>query len=294
MPELVERTYHLAYAVARVEGLFAPDDLGQALHESWKPGRTVKRYGRRWRLTRVLDESDEHIFGQIGFVDDEDANTLIFDDERQEFVRREASRGVVVPFAVDKRGGLIAHQLWPGVVRGTTFTGALGALLNSDDLLYDWRVQSVVEQREFSDWLKETAAVTRFRFTLERPNPHYFGNKRIEDAIESIEAQVVSLAAAAREGGSIDTKADLFRQALDHVTHEYGRGVVEGRDRDGSSTTWIKVRGAVASVLSKVRRRAVGPEEVSEAILVDVLKDAPLDPELEAADLNSLEAEPAE
>ena len=282
MPEETERNYHIGYAMAALETL--SDDIGEALAESWKPGTTTSRYGRTWHLTKVVHETPSLYYGRIGFVNDDELSTLKFDPVSNDFVYGEAPSGVVVPFVVRKLDGVIAFQLYPGVVRETTFTGALQDLLNSASGQHVWRVKSFVETREFDEWLAATEGVTKFNFTLERPNPNYVDRERIEEIIEDLELEVAKLSGRAREGESVNVDAEIFREALDHVMRDYGKAKIVGRDREGSESTWVKLRGMLGRVAQKKTRRGVGTEQAPEDVLREVLDEAPISPDL--ADLS--------
>lgn len=275
MTESIERNYHLGFAQASLVGLFN-DGFSEALRESWRAGTTITRYGRRWHLTKIIAETDDLDFGRIGFVNDDAASTLQFDRESNDFVHGEAPSGVVVPFAIRKSDGVIAYQLRPGIVRETTFTGALEELLNASGGRHVWEIRTFTEERNFSDWLGTYPIVTRFDFTLERPNPHYFGADRVEHAIEDVRLESIRLVGKARDGEAIDPTADLFQQAVDHVTRDYGKAKVVGSSPDGNETVWVKLRGVVnGRVAAKRTRRAVGTEEAPEALLREALSAAP-------------------
>lgn len=278
MPEETEHNYHIGYAMAVLETL--SDDIGEALAESWKPGTTVTRYNRKWRLTKVVHETPALYFGRIGFVSDDELSTLKFDPVSNDFVYGEAPSGVVVPFVVRKVDGVIAFQLYPGVVRETTFTGALQELLNDASDQHVWRVSSFVETRDFFDWVATTDGVTKFTFTLERPNPNYVDREHVEEIIEDLELEVAKLSGRAREGESVNIGADVFREALDHVTRDYGKAKIIGLDREGSESTWVKLRGMNGRVAQKRTRRGFGTVQAPEDVLREVLDEAPISPDL--------------
>jgi len=274
MPEEGQRNYHIGYAKAVFDSLF--DNLDEALEESWKPGASITRYGRRWHLTKIVDETDDLYFGRIGFVTDHEVSTLRFDQAIQDFVFGDAPSGYVVPFAIRKADGVIAYQLYPGIVRETTFTGAMTDLLNNASENYIWRIESFVEIREFQEWLAETPAITRFDLTLERPNPNYAGRPRIEEMVEEVRVETLRLVGKAIEGESVNLNADYFQQALDHVIyHEYGKAKLRGVDTDGEESVWEKIRGVVGRVASRRVFHAPGPVEAPEDILSFAMAEAP-------------------
>ncbi|RAL30970.1 hypothetical protein [Rhodococcus sp. AQ5-07] len=99
---LTEHT--IGVAEVTFAGLFAPDTIAQAVEQSWTPGLTKDLYRRRWILTRILEESNLGYFGKIGFVREDEVNTLAFDSEKGDFVEGQAPTGVTVPFFLSKDG----------------------------------------------------------------------------------------------------------------------------------------------------------------------------------------------
>lgn len=289
--EIELRTYVVSYAGLRLEGLFSGLSITDALHESWEPKASVTRYGRRWHLARIASEDPDFIFGRIGFVSQRELSTLFFDPDQQDFVRGGASSGVVVPLAINKHNGLVVYQLRPGVVRETSFTGALQALLNASSRTYLWSVQPQAVASTFDEWRRQVDLVTGFQFRLDKPNPHYWDSEAIEEAIEGIHLEWLRLAGNAEAGQSVDTDADLFRQALDHVLRDYGRGVVRGVDADRTESAWVKVKGLIGSVISKRRIEAVGDEEAPEDVLRQAHLQVPTN--MAPADMTDLDDEPA-
>ena len=275
MVENVERNYYLGYAKATLLGLFEPGSIEQALKESWRPGASITRYGRRWHLTKIVAAAEDLDIGRIGFVSDDEVSTLAFDPEINDFVSGEAPSGVVVPFAVRKSDGVIVYQLRLGLVRETTFTGALEELLNSNSLPYEWSIESYVEERSFEEWLGYFPAVTRFDVTLDRPNPNYCGATWVESAVEGTHSESLRLVAKAPEGESLDTASELFQQAVDHVTRNNGQAKIVGHDKEGAESTWVKLRGVAARVAGRRVRRAVGEEEAPVEVLMEAFSAAP-------------------
>lgn len=274
MAEIVERNYYMGYAKASLSGLFDPG-IAQALRESWRPGASVTRYGRRWHLTKIVSETNDLEIGRIGFVADDELSTLQFDPETNDFVFGEAPSGVVVPFAIRKSDGAIAYQLRPGIVREKTFTGALEGLLSSTSSVNVWSIESYVDQRDFPQWLSDYPHVTRMDVTLDRPNPNYHGRQWLESAVEGVHTESLRLVAKAIEGDALETDSELFQQAVDHVSEGYGNATIVGRDDGGTESTWVKLRGAVAGVAKRRTRRAVGPEEVPVELLIEAISEAP-------------------
>jgi hypothetical protein len=274
MVELAERRYQVGFAKAELDGLFS-GDLPGALQEAWVPGTTATRYGRRWHLTRVVDDQNGLMFGRIGFVNDSEVSTLRYDLDQQDFVHGEAPSGIVIPFVIRGTDGLIAYQLRAGVVREKTFTGALEDLFNTPPTVYRFRVSAVSEPVDYRSWVDGVAAVTSFDFTLLRPNPHYHGDQFVEDLIEDVRLETVRLVGKARDGDAIETQTTIFQQAIDHALRDYGKVKLTGRDGDGHESVWVKAKGGNGSLLSKRIVNGFGDEEVPLNVLADVLAQGP-------------------
>jgi hypothetical protein len=268
------RTYTIGYARARLEGLFS-EDLHRALFESWKPGATVTRYGRRWVLARIVEQQPDYYIGRIGFVNERELTTLFYDEESQDFKRGIAPSGVVIPFGVLTATGAIAYQLRSGLVRESTFTGALQALLSSSGTQYIWDITSLAETVGYNEWRARVERVMSFDLRLERPNPHYHGDEIAERLIEDIRLQYARLSGAEQPGEGVDVDSDLFTQALDHVLRDYGRASLRALDRQGDETVWVKLKGRIGNVIAQRRIPAIGGEEAPSDVIKSALYEAP-------------------
>ncbi len=265
-----ERTYHVGLAILSLEGLFQ-EPLEGALRQSWEPGTSVTRYGRSWTLTNMHTSTPTLVTGEIGFLSESTIQSLFFDHATGEFVAETVPGGVRVPFAIRLSDGMVAYQLRPGLVREASFTGALEALLNATPTALLWSVQLATDPRTWDAWRSDIRAITAFNFRIERPNPNYHDNDKVEELVEGIRLEYLRLSGSALDEEGIDPDADLFRQAVDHVLRDYGRAAIHGVDHDGEESTWVKVKGMVASVTARRRVRSVGEPEIPEAELVGVL-----------------------
>lgn len=270
------RTFRVGFATCRVEGLFQADPtiFAAALEESWQGGANTTRYGRTWHLSRPRTDQANRVWaGRIGFVREEDVSTVIWDDDAQDFVRHGVPGGVIVPFAVALDSSVAAFQLRSGVVRPKTFTGALQSLLNAASRTYGWEVRPLVTRATFEQWRAQVAQITEFSFRLERPNPNYHDNERVEDLIEDLRLQVASLRGRARDGEAINVESDTFRQFLDHVRRDHGRGVVRGELQDREETEWRSSDGGVVPATRAVE--STDAEEIDAADLITAALDPP-------------------
>lgn len=288
MAEDTTRSYQIGFAQIRRDpgSLDFGDDFAY-LASIWPKNATVTRYNRTWRLTKILAQTEQFAFAQLGFVNQNEVSTLYFDEATQEFVHGEAPSGTVVPFAIRRSDLVIAFQLRTGVVRDTTFTGALQHLLFPEEDSA-WSVESLVQPLELSDWLQRVEQVTQMSLSLERPNPHYGKNDQIEALLEGTHSKAVRISARAEAGESVDIRFPLFQQALDHVLRNYGRAKLVGTQADGEESEFVKPRGSAAAVPTHRRRTAIGGEEAPNELLLSELA-APLPQGTQAADLQSVD-----
>lgn len=270
MPESDDRTYHIGFATIQSEGLFEDESLGTMIRESWAPGATITRYGRTWHLTQMHTPAPGLVSGEIGFVSGAQVSSVFFDEKTREFVSNDVSTGTRVPFVVDVETGALAYQLYPGLVRENSFTGALEGLLNTQSI-YFLTVVSSTEIMTWSEWRERVDKITAFEIRLDRPNPHYDDDQLIEDAIEGIQLEYLRLSGKALDEGA-NPEADLFQQAMDHVLRDYGRASIHGVMADGEPSTWVKIKGYAGSILARMTVEAPGNPVIDEQKLVGALR----------------------
>lgn len=181
----MSRTYKVAFANVELRGMFgaAAGVYRQALLADWQPGARTTRYNRTWRISAPHPHSEDVLTGRIGFVSEDELDTLEWNEGQQDFVRGQASGGIVIPFAVHAPRRLVAFQLVTGQVRPTSFTGAFESLLNESRSPYLWSVQQLVEQADYRAWAASVERVTYFSFRIEKPNPHYHDNDVAEQLL---------------------------------------------------------------------------------------------------------------
>lgn len=146
----------------------------------------------------------------IGFVNANQFDTLAFDRDKLEFVRGQAPSGLVVPFLI-AHDMVVSYQLISGIVRDNSFIGALEGLLNAGiRKLFSWSISPVTFKISYEDWRESVVRITRFDMRLERPNPHYHGDRIVEDLVEGLKAEYGSVQAGARP------RTTRVRQHLPH------------------------------------------------------------------------------
>jgi len=265
------RVFQVGFARAIVEGLFGTSRVTfeQALAESWTPGGEVTRYGRTWRISRPR-LSGSYWTGRIGFIREGELTTVGWDPKQEDFRTEEASGGVIVPLTLSAETGVIAFQLRSGVVRPTTFTGALQGLLNQSQT-YRWQVQPLVIERPYPEWRQTVVRVSEARFRLLQPNPNWADRKEVEHIVDQLEAQVARLEARAAQGEGLNDASPLFKQALDHTLAHYGRAVVRGVDAQEVESEWDSSGGGTIPVREDVEVETEA-DEVPQTDLTETLR----------------------
>lgn len=244
------RIYKVAFAAIELAGLFAAEQstFEDALREAWSPGSRVTRYGRTWRISAPRRQPGDVLSGRMGFVREDEVATLAWDEKRKDFVRGEASGGVVVPFAVDLDRRAVAFQLVSGQVRPTSFIGAFEGLLNAGGT-GQWSLQQLVERFDYERWSESVERVVGFRFRIERANPHYHDNDMAEQLLEDLRLAVASIQG---RGADVADDSPGFVQLLDHVRRQYGGGIVRGTEPDGHESEWRSTDGGIVPAIERV------------------------------------------
>ena len=266
------KEFRVSHAELRQQGLGqhgTSEYFRSALETSWVAGTQVTRYSRTWRLSRRRQENGFWA-GHIGFVREGELTTLDWDDEEQDFIRGEASSGVVVPFIIDHTNRIVSFQLIPGAVNRKTVTGNLEALLNEEGT-HRWEIVPVSYLMEFDQWRESVNRVSRINARLTYPNPDWTGREKLEGIMDGFNAEMVRLIATAQEDDSLDIQSDWFIQTLDHARRGYGKADVSGTDKlTGTESKYsLTDRGGVVPAISRVTISDDTANEVSTAELRD-------------------------
>ena len=236
-----------------MKGLFehgSREDFCSALEQSWVAGSKVTRYSRTWRLSKSTKHKDDLWFGHIGFVKTDELSTLDWDNEAKDFVRGEASSGVIVPFLINNDHRIVSFQLFPGKVRPITVTRNLEALLNSAGT-YSWSIKPVALPSTLDEWLTSVDGVSTLNVLLKYPNPDWTGRDKLKVLVEGLKAELVRVKATAAEGDAINLDSGWFKQAMDHVRQGYGKADLKGLDsKTGTESRYVETSegGAVQAI----------------------------------------------
>src|ERR1700722_16152726 len=122
-----------------------------ALEESLSPGTAITRYDRTWRFGQWVNMLDEQVIvGRMGF-ESRDAPTEIWDEKRQDFVKRHPRLGQTCQFAINRATLAIGFQLRGQTIKPQTFRGNFLALLRESG--HQWKFDlDGVEQPAWDDW----------------------------------------------------------------------------------------------------------------------------------------------
>ena len=226
------KAFRVSHAEIRLEGLGehgSPEYFRSALEVSWVAGVQVTRYGRTWRLSKKATPDTRLWAGRMGFVKEGELSTVDWDSRVQDFVRGEASSGIIVPFIVSEDHRIVSFQLVPGEVRPKTVTSNLQALLN-DQGTYLWSIKPISIRKTFETWLQSVDRIAAFNVQLTYPNPNWTGRRNVKGLMTGLGAQKVQIVARADENSSIAFESDWFKQAMDHIRQGYGKATLTGPD----------------------------------------------------------------
>ena len=230
----------------------------------------MSRYGRTWILSARAEPEPGMWAGHMGFVMEGELSTLEWDDTKMDFVRGEASSGVVVPFVVSIENRIVSYQLFSDLVRQTTVTSNLQALLNNEGT-HHWAVRAISLRRTLDEWLESVSLVSSFSFRLTYPNPGWDGREKIEDLMKSLKSENLHIGGRGAENRTIETDSDWFAQAMLHMRDGYGSVSVTGPEKDtGAESRYRETKdGGVVPVIDRVPAEEgtyeVSAQELSEA-----------------------------
>lgn len=196
-----------------------PED--EALLRSIVPGTTIMRYARTWRMAQYRHEPP-WLFGRIGFQTSEDTENWI--EEYQDFVPVDIEEGITSPFAIYLPTLDVTFQLRGNLIRPTTFTSNLQALLDEASETWRWRVALRLQSQTWAEWRRQVDRIIEVRARLNRPNPNYHGRHQVESLVEGTGAKLVELVVRADQDNlqGLAVDAALLQEALDHAQEDQG------------------------------------------------------------------------
>lgn len=225
------------------------------------PGATVERYRRTW----IVGQTEEHLgvlYGRIGYERDPSVFE-IYDEEQKDFVGVSIRTGNVTPFAINLDSLVLAFQTKPPEIIMGAVANAIAALLSEEDAR--WRAESLLATRmALSEWVQGVDRVTRIRFFIRQPNPHYQDARDLEALIEQAQAKFARLELQADDG--LDLNSPFVEQTLRHVDeHSYGEARLTGSTADGIESVY----STEIQTVEKVTEAPAHPEtgEVGQASL---------------------------
>jgi hypothetical protein len=289
-----QRDVNAKLSFARIKALGFLDKEAtyeQALMDSLVPGTMVERYGRSWYMGQWhLGRDNRVILGRIGF--ERPDTTELWSRVAKDFEPSRLRMGQTSPFAIRLSDFNVVFQLRSGVIRQTTFTSNLQALLNEASPVGRWRVTADVEEDvEWSTWKGSVDRVVELALRVDRPNPSY-RSKRVRELVEGTNSTMVRIILNADPADlqGIDVDDEFVTAAIDHGL-EYGWIHATGEvSVDGETERLVWKSETQGSVPTRTVSADPETREVSEAALLDELEqdtdedtDVPL---LQAGDEN--------
>lgn len=198
-----------------------------ALEESLRPGKTVVRYDRLWRMAQHRTE-DGFIVGRIGF---ERSGQPVWNEEEKDFDVGWGG-GATSRFVINTETFKVAFQLRTGLIAPGTFRYNFQALLN-EETPWQWRVVlQGVAQPPWEDWRDEVDRVTKLTIKMVRPNPVFPGDQ-VEQLFQGAKLQAVNMAMTAPPDEGINLDDEFIEQAIE-LAKDHGSYKAEGvRVEDG-------------------------------------------------------------
>ncbi len=201
------------------------DTPTKALSASWIPGTDNLWYGRRWRIGRRT-EIDEGVWGgKVGFTKED--VTDYWDSKNNDFQDIPVEVGAAVPFVIDIQRQLLTFQYATSrKIPRDAVTAHLNVLLNKASA-HVWEIKPLPSELTYEVWRKSVDRITRFKATLNRPNPRYPG-PYIRQGIEDLEADVMTIEVKSKR---INERSTIMKECTDHQKAGYGSTEHTGPNR---------------------------------------------------------------
>jgi hypothetical protein len=267
---------------ARIEPLGFIDkeaDYREALKQSLVPGTMIERYGRRWYMGQWSQHANQDVLlGRIGF--ERRDTTELWDKSSNDFEPSIFRMGQTSPFGIRLSDFNVVFQLRSNLIRPTTFTSNLQALLNEAAPIGRWRVSADIQgDVEWSDWSSSVDRIVELAVRVDRPNPSY-PSKRVRELVEGTNARMakIILQADADDLQGIDITDEFVTAAIDHGL-EYGWIHAKGEvSVDGETEQLAWKSESQGSVPTRDVAADPATREAAEEALVDELQVGPEGP----------------
>ncbi|MDO5700793.1 MAG: hypothetical protein Q4P36_04890 [Bowdeniella nasicola] len=240
---------------------FAAELVAEALHQ----GASITRYGREWLIGKIELEPGV-LAGRIGFRGEDDV-VEVWDDDQKDFAPQAVPTGTVAPFVIDLCSLRLAIQPRGRDMALNGVVQAIRHLLSKTTS--PWAIEPITERVSLGTWLSGVHHVTRIRFTVKQPNPHWAGAEQLEEVMENARAKLASLELAAPDG--IRYGSSFVSQTQHHVERGYGTSRWEGERPDGSKTIYSSEVGVETPVELGVGEDGEVPATAMRNALADPL-----------------------
>lgn len=216
----VGKVYRAKIIPPREPHLFSDSD-GQRVANALSPGSRAESYGREWIVGKTSFRNGV-LTGRIGFEKTE-GTAEIWDEEKLDFKEVAIPQGLTAPFAVNLESLQLSFQP-RGAIKANGLMRAVRELLSLEG--EKWEVESLRRKVSFEEWKDSVQLITRAKFDVKKPNPHYMNTPDLEAVLEQAEAEYAKLEIASKDG--LDLEADFLQQTLDHVDRGYGAAEFRG------------------------------------------------------------------
>ncbi|WNV83706.1 hypothetical protein [Umezawaea sp. Da 62-37] len=196
-----------------------------------EPGARIARHGRTWRIGRT-GEALGVLYGRIGY-EREASSIEQYDEEQKDFVEYAIRSGAATPFAIELDTLVMAIQHRPPEISMGAAANALALLLSDQE--HRWTTEPPSRSIPLSEWRLGVEKVTRARFVLRKPNPHYTDTPDLEALIDGADAETARLEL---QGAQLDLDSPFISQTLSHIQNNYGEARLTGVTSTGEESTY--------------------------------------------------------
>lgn len=172
-----------------------PDfNFKNALKEVLTPNEIVNRYNRDWRFSLPKTRRD-FLLGKLGYVSAGMQKVTGYDETKKDFVEQlvDSKQSNYIFWAIHLPKQIMAFETKPPDIRYTSVMGTLKSFLDKRPDI-GLTVESMVETRQFFEWVDSVERVINFKANLRSPNPDFSEEaKFIREMLETTNADTAKV-----------------------------------------------------------------------------------------------------